>query len=183
MSAQPGCPELLPEGSGVADGERSSLSACGLCPGARLELRVTQGQSPVSTGKRGWGLGKCWGSGYVPVLRLGFQKQSLVGGRSDWNHGCWGPSRGEIPSGLNLKKTPWKYKRSYTSRVSGFQCQWDGDQLAFPGKAIIAFIIPRLLSSQPELFNIPWHLRITSITTSLCVMALAGSSSVRDVSP
>lgn len=163
----------------MADGERCLLSACGLFLGARLELRLTQGQSHrVSPGKRGWGLRKPWESGCMPVLHLDFQKQSLAGGRNGWSQCCWGPLRREIPFGLNLKKTPWKYKcSSCTSRVSGFQHQWDGDQTAFPWKAVIVFVIPRLLSFQPELFNIPWHLCITSVSASLNVMALAGSVS------
>lgn len=48
---------------------------------------------------------------------------------------------------------------------------------------MIVFVIPRLLSFQPELFNIPWHLCATSVSSSLCAVALAGGSSVRGVSP
>lgn len=57
-------------------------------------------EPPISPGKRGWGLRKPREGGCMPVLHLGFQNQSLAGGRSGWSQCCWGPLRREVPFGL-----------------------------------------------------------------------------------
>lgn len=59
------------------------------CPRGQAGAKADTGTEPsVSPGKRGWGLGKRWESGCVPLLHLGFQNQSLAGGRNGANAAC-----------------------------------------------------------------------------------------------
>ena len=159
------------------------MSACGLFPGARLELRLTQGQSHRSPLGREAGAQEMLGKWVRACSVFGFPKTEPCRRKKWLEPMLLGSFEKGNPIWAKSEENSVKYKcSSCTSRVSGFQHQWDGDQTAFPWKAVIVFVIPCLLSFQPELFNIPWHLCITSVSTSLCVMALAGGSSVCDVS-
>lgn len=149
-------------------------------PGARLELRLTQGQShPSPLGREAGGSGNAGKVGACLFCIWVSKTRALQEEETE----PMLPVRREIPFGLNLKKTPRKYKcSSCTSRVSGFQRQWDGDQNSISMESRDCLCNPTL-ALFPARAICPWHLCAASVSSSLCAVALAGGSSVRGVSP